>query len=215
MSTDCAGAGLAQARGEDDLVIAADGDVRAASPTDAPCIEPAVDVPLTALIPRHPLVPVLAIGLPLLAVATFGIDGRALVAAIASVVLTVLAAIDIEHRLLPNRIVLPATALLLALQVALFPDHALEWVLAGPAAAAFLALPLVVRRDAMGMGDIKLALLLGTVVGWQVFTAIVVGCLAIVPIALWMCVRRGSIRNATLPFGPFLAFGTLLILFTS
>ncbi len=215
MSSDGAGAGLAQARGEDDLVIDADVDVRAASPADAPSTRPAPDTPLTALIPRHPLVPVLSIGLPLLAVATFGLDGRALVAAIASVVLTVLAAIDIEHRILPNRIVLPATAVLLALQVAFFPDRALEWVLASLAAAAFLALPLVVRRDAMGMGDIKLALLLGTIVGWKVFTAIVVGCLAIVPIALWMRVRHGSIRNATLPFGPFLAFGTLLILFTS
>ena len=176
--------------------------------------ESTAQVPLRELIPRHPLVPVLAIGLPLLAVATFGFDRQALIAAIASVVLTVLAAIDIEHRVLPNRIVLPATALLLALQLLFFPGDALQWLLAGVAAAAFLALPLIFRRDAMGMGDIKLAVLLGTIVGWDVFGAIVVGCFAIVPIALWMRVRQGSIKGATLPFGPFLAFGTLLILFT-
>ena len=173
------------------------------------------DVPLRELIPRHPLVPVFCIGLPLLAVGAFGLERQALIAAIASVVLTVLAAIDIEHRILPNRIVLPATVVLLALQLVFFPGDALEWLLAGPAAAAFLAAPLIVRRDAMGMGDIKLAVLLGTIVGWHVFGAIVVGCFAIVPIALWMRFRQGSIKGATLPFGPFLAFGTLVILFTS
>lgn len=177
--------------------------------------ESTTDVPLRELIPRHPLVPVFCIGLPLLAVGVFGFERQALIAAIASVVLTVLAAIDIEHRVLPNRIVLPATALLLALQLLFFPGDALQWLLAGLAAAAFLALPLIFRRDAMGMGDIKLAVLLGTIVGWDVFGAIVVGCFAIVPIALWMRLREGSIKGATLPFGPFLAFGTLLILFTS
>ena len=181
-------------------------DTQAASKTD---------VPLTELIPRHPLVPVFCIGLPLLAVGVFGLEAQALIAAVACVVLTLLAAIDIEHRVLPNRIVLPATALVLALQLLFFPGDALEWLLAGLAAAAFLAAPLIFRRDAMGMGDIKLAVLLGTIVGWDVFGAIVVGCFAIVPLALWMRVRQGSIKGATLPFGPFLAFGTLVILFTS
>jgi leader peptidase (prepilin peptidase)/N-methyltransferase len=111
--------------------------------------------------------------------------------------------------------VLPAIAVILVLQLAFFPDRALEWLLAGPAAAAFLALPLLVRRDAMGLGDIKLAVLLGVATGWAVFGAMVVGCLAMVPAALWLLRRDGSIRNATLPFGPFLALGTLLILYTA
>lgn len=192
----------------------ADETAAAAAMIDAGS-ESTTEVPLRELIPRHPLVPVFCVGLPLLAVGVFGFDRQALIAAIASVVLAVLAAIDIEHRVLPNRIVLPATVLLLALQLLFFPGEALQWLLAGLAAAAFLALPLIFRRDAMGMGDIKLAVLLGTIVGWDVFGAIVVGCFAIVPIALWMRVRQGSIKGATLPFGPFLALGTLLILFTS
>ena len=172
-------------------------------------------LPLADLVPRHPVLAVLLAGLPLLAVAKFGLERQALIVAVAAVVLTVLAAIDLEHRILPNRIVLPATALLLALQLLFFPGDYLQWLLAGLAAAAFLAAPLVIRRDAMGMGDIKLAVLLGTIVGWDVFGAIVIGCLAIVPVALWMRVRQGSIKGATLPFGPFLAFGTLVVLFTS
>lgn len=194
--------------GNDDAAAAPEAlvDTREASETD---------VPLGELIPRHPLVPVFCIGLPVLGLGVFGLEAQALVAAVASVVLTVLAAIDIEHRILPNRVVLPATVVVLALQLVFFPGDALQWLLAGPAAAAFLAAPLVFRRDAMGMGDIKLAVLLGTIAGWDVFGAIVVGCFAIVPIALWMRVRQGSIKGATLPFGPFLAFGTLVILFTS
>lgn len=178
-----------------------------------PNLEQAGEAPTVVSIPRHPLVAVLAVGLPLLAFAIVGFGGKGLIAAITAAVLTILAAIDIEHRVLPNRIVVPATALLLALQLAFFPEHALEWLLAGLAAAAFLALPLTFRRDAMGMGDIKLGVLLGTILGWQVFGAIVVGCVAMLPFALLMRLREGSIRGATLPFGPFLAFGTLLLLF--
>ena len=158
---------------------------------------------------------ILAIGACAVSAIVFGVTERGIVAAVVASVLIVLAAIDIERRILPNRILLPATIVVLALQLAFFPDRALDWLLAGPAAALFLAAPLIFRRDAMGMGDIKLAVLLGAAVGWDVFGAIVIGCLAMVPIAIWMLLRDGSIRNATLPFGPFLAFGTLVILFTS
>jgi leader peptidase (prepilin peptidase)/N-methyltransferase len=166
-------------------------------------------------IPRHPVVLVPLVGLPVLAFAAFGFGAQALVTALAAAVLVTLAAIDIEHRVLPNRILLPATGILLAAQLAFFPDRALEWLLAGVAAAIFLALPLIIRRDAMGMGDIKLAVLLGVVTGWGVFGAIVIGCLAMLPAALWLLRRDGSIRGATLPFGPFLALGTLVVLFTA
>jgi prepilin signal peptidase PulO-like enzyme (type II secretory pathway) len=150
-----------------------------------------------------------------LSVALFGFGDRALVTAVTASVLVVLAAIDIEQRILPNRIVYPAIVVVLVLRLALFPDDAVQWLLAGPATGAFLALPLVVRRGEMGMGDIKLGVLLGAALGWDVFTAIIIGCLAMVPVALWLLRRDGSIRGATLPFGPFLAFGTLVILFAS
>jgi len=152
-----------------------------------------------------------------LAAASFGVFGlhpRAFIVAFVASVLVVLAAIDIEHRVLPNRIVLPAAGVVLAAQLAFFPEHATEWILAPLAAAAFLAAPMLVRRDAMGMGDVKLALLLGAAVGWKVFVAITLGCLAILPFALVLAGRK-SLRGATVPFGPFLAFGTLLIMYTS
>lgn len=166
-------------------------------------------------IPRHPALAGAVVFLVILAFGVFGFAPKALLAAFAATALAVLAAIDIEHRLLPNRIIFPALAVVLAGQLAIDPGRALEWILAGPAAALFLALPLIIRRDALGMGDVKLAVLLGATVGWQVFGAIVVGCFAMVPFALAMLVRNRSIKGATLPFGPFLAFGTVLILFVS
>ncbi len=182
----------------------------AASPTETIPVPP-----LAPPIPRHPAVLWAVLASVALSFAVFGVGARAFIAAFAASVLVVLAAIDLEHRLLPNRILLPAIAIVLAAQIALFPERAAEWVLAGVGAAVFLAVPLIARRDAMGMGDIKLALLLGATVGWKVFYAIALGCLAMLPVALVMLAREGSIRGATLPFGPFLAFGTLVILFTS
>ena len=193
-------------------VTSADEPVTAA---DVSVAEEKAETPETPLLPGHPVARVLLVGLPVLAFAAFGLSGQAVVTAVTAAVLVALAAIDIEHRVLPNRVVLPATVVILALQIGFFPEAALEWLLAGLAAAAFLALPLLIRRDAMGMGDIKLAVLLGVATGWSVFGAIVIGCLAIVPIAIWMLFRERSIKGATLPFGPFLAFGTLVILFTS
>jgi leader peptidase (prepilin peptidase)/N-methyltransferase len=180
---------------------------------DVAAVDP--EMRATPSIPRHPVLLVAVVGLAGMSFARFGVEPRAFIAAFATCTLAVLAAIDIEHRLLPNRILLPATAIVLAAQLAFYPGQALEHLLAGLAAAAFLAFPLVVRRDAMGMGDIKLAVLLGAIVGWGVFGAIVIGCVATLPFALAMRLRDGSIRGATLPFGPFLAFGTLVVLFAS
>jgi len=166
-------------------------------------------------IPRPPLVAAVAAGLAVLSFILFGLEPRAFIAAFVAAVLVVLSAIDIEHRLLPNRILFPATLIVLVAQVGFYPEHAVQWLLAGVAAAAFLGLPLIVRRDAMGMGDIKLALLLGAATGWGVFGAIVIGCFAMVPVAVLMLGRQGSIRGATLPFGPFLALGTIAVMFAS
>jgi leader peptidase (prepilin peptidase)/N-methyltransferase len=178
--------------------------------------EPVVEagaVPLVPPLSRPDLIAAIAAGLVILSFAIFGFEARACIFAFGAATLVVLSAIDIEHRVLPNRIVLPAIAIVLAAQLAFYPDDALESVLAGLAAGAFLGFPLVLRRDAMGIGDIKLAVLLGVIVGWAVFGAIILGCLALLPFALYMRVRDGTLRDATLPFGPFLSFGTLLVMF--
>ena len=63
------------------------------------------------------------------------------------------------------------------------------------------------------MGDVKLGLLLGATLGWGAIGAILVAFLAVFPVATFVLIRRGrGARGATLPFGPFLALGGLVIL---
>lgn len=167
-------------------------------------------------VPRHPALPVIAASLALLALARLGTGGEGWVAALTLCVLAVLSAIDLEYRVLPNVIVLPAFAVVLLLQLALFPGEAPQWVGAALAAALFLGAPRLISRQSMGMGDVKLALLLGAALGWQVFGAIVIGCLAIIPYALVLLLRgHEHVRKARVPFGPFLTLGAVVTFFAA
>ena len=81
-------------------------------------------------------------------------------------------------------------------------------MLAALGAALLLALPSVFQRDAMGIGDVKLAGVLGLALGGKVLLALTLGSLATVPAALViLCRAVRRVRGATIPFGPFLAFG--------
>jgi leader peptidase (prepilin peptidase)/N-methyltransferase len=140
--------------------------------------------------------------------AHLGLNARGLIEAAFVSVLPPLAAIDIERRVLPNRIVLPALAVVLVAQCASSPGRAPEWILATIGAGAFLMLPALFYRDGIGMGDVKLAALLGAALGRDVPTAFLVASFALLPVALLMLVRHGGqARKMALPFGPFLAFG--------
>ncbi len=163
---------------------------------------------------RYPAVELATATLVALCVARFGLTGRGLVSAFFAAVLVVLSAIDIEHRILPNAIVLPATVFVLGAQIALAPARAPEWVLAALGASLFLFLALLAYPAGMGMGDVKLALLLGAALGKAVAVALMLGMLAALVAALVLIVRHGAAaRKMAIPFGPFLAFGSLVALF--
>jgi leader peptidase (prepilin peptidase)/N-methyltransferase len=139
---------------------------------------------------------------------------HAVVAALTGATLVVISAVDIERGIIPNKIVLPAAAIVLVAQIALFPGRAGEWALAAILAALFFLIPNVLSRRLMGMGDVKLALLLGAALGWQVVGAVALAFLCLFPVALVMLARGGlAARKATLPFGPFLSLGALIMLF--
>jgi leader peptidase (prepilin peptidase)/N-methyltransferase len=155
----------------------------------------------------------LGAGLALIALLRLGVTPHGVLAAGVLAVLAVLSTIDLRWRVLPNRIVLPATAAVLAWQVAFFPDRSAEWVLAALGGAALLLLPSLMQRGTIGMGDVKLAALLGATLGAGVLSALMLGFLALVPVALVVLLRRGAAaRRATLPLGPFLALGTAIVL---
>jgi prepilin signal peptidase PulO-like enzyme (type II secretory pathway) len=154
----------------------------------------------------------LATALAAVAFLRLGLTSDGVLAASVLAVLGVLSVIDLESRVLPNRILGPAAAGVFLLQAALFPDRIVESVVFALAASLLLFLPTLFNRGAMGMGDVKLAGLLGLALGGKVLLALTVGSLASVPVALIALARGSSLRTATLPFGPFLAFGASLAL---
>jgi leader peptidase (prepilin peptidase)/N-methyltransferase len=148
-----------------------------------------------------------------LAAAELGPDG--LVRAFLVAVLATVTVSDLERRVIPNRVVLPATAIVLAANLVLHPDRTIEWLASAAGAALFLLLPELIRPGAVGMGDVKLALLLGAALGAAVVGAVVVAALAAFPFALVLAVLgRGSPSPRMLPFGPFLALGAAAVLLT-
>jgi leader peptidase (prepilin peptidase) / N-methyltransferase len=159
--------------------------------------------------------PAVELGTALLAAgcfAVFGLSLRALAGAIFCGALVTISAVDIERRIVPNRIVLPAAAVVLALQLAWHPS--LEWPAAGFGAALFLFLAALAYPRGMGMGDVKLALLLGVAVGRSVPVALMVGMLsALVPSVLLFARHGAAARKMAIPFAPFLAIGGVVALF--
>jgi leader peptidase (prepilin peptidase) / N-methyltransferase len=144
----------------------------------------------------------------------FGASAETLTAVFFVVVLVVLSAIDIERRILPNVILLPATGVLLVAQVALFPERAPEFVVSGLGAALFLLVLIAIYPKGMGMGDAKLALFLGIGLGSAVGFALLAGALAASVASIVLLVRYGpAARKMAIPFGPFLAFGAVFALF--
>ena len=144
----------------------------------------------------------------------FGFSGEAFVAAYFCAVLVVLSAIDAERRILPDVIVLPSFALVLAAHIALEPERAVELVAASLGASAFLFLALLAYPKGMGMGDVKLALLLGAGLGASVVVGMMIGMLSALVYSTVLFARHGmAARKMAIPFGPFLAFGAIVALF--
>jgi len=144
----------------------------------------------------------------------FGLTADAFMAAFFCSTLVVLSAIDVERRILPDKIVLPSAGIVLAAQLVLHPDQWLECILASLGAAAFLVAALLVYPKGMGMGDVKLCLLLGAMLGKLVLVALMIGMVAaLVPAVILLVRHGGAARKMAIPFGPFLAFGAVIALF--
>ena len=142
----------------------------------------------------------------------FGWSGKSFVAAGFCAVLVTISATDLSHRIVPNVIVLPAAALVLFAQTALEPSA--EWALAAFGASFFLFLAALAYPKGMGMGDVKLALLLGAMLGRTVPVALMLGMIAALVPSVVLFARHGSAaRKMAIPFAPFLAFGSIVALF--
>jgi leader peptidase (prepilin peptidase) / N-methyltransferase len=161
---------------------------------------------------KYPLVEFLTALLVGASVLAFGVSAEAAVASFFCAALVAVSVVDLERHIIPNRIVLPAAAVVLAAQTLLFPSP--EWALAAFGAALFLFLAALAYPAGMGMGDVKLALLLGAMLGRTVPVAMMIAMIAALVPAIVLLIRHGSAaRKMGIPFGPFLAFGGIVGLF--
>jgi leader peptidase (prepilin peptidase)/N-methyltransferase len=123
-----------------------------------------------------------------------------------------IALIDLDHRIIPNRLTAPAAILALVLGTALDPGGELERLIAGAAAGGVLLVPSLLHPSGMGMGDAKLVGVLGLYLGRGIAPAFLVAFVVGTAIGLAIILRKGLVagRKTGVPFGPFLALGGLV-----
>ena len=142
----------------------------------------------------------------------FGISLHAAAAAVFCAALVVVTATDLSHRIVPNVVVLPAAAVVLALMTVAEPSP--QWAIAATAASGFLFAAALAYPSGMGMGDVKLALLMGAALGRTVSVALLLGMVAALVPSIVLLARHGSkARKMAIPFAPFLALGSVVALF--
>jgi leader peptidase (prepilin peptidase)/N-methyltransferase len=161
---------------------------------------------------RYPAVELVTALLVTGCVLAFGPTWEAAVAAFFCAALVAVSATDLEHRIIPNRVVVPAAGVVLVAQTLLHPSP--EWTIAALGASAFLLAAAIAYPAGMGMGDVKLALLMGAMLGRTVPVALMAGMiLALIPSAVLLARHGVAARKMGIPFGPFLAVGSVFALF--
>ncbi|MHB1538372.1 MAG: prepilin peptidase [Solirubrobacteraceae bacterium] len=164
---------------------------------------------------RYPLVELTSAALCVGVVLEKG-SAAALALGLALVALLVpLALIDAEHRVLPNAITLPGCVLAVVLGLALDPAGEPARLVAGVGVGGLLLVVAVAKPGGMGMGDVKLGLMLGLFLGGAVIPALLVALVGGVVAGGVLVARVGVAagRRTAVPFGPFLALGALVGLF--
>ena len=123
--------------------------------------------------------------------------------------------IDLEHWIIPDRILAPLALIALALVALLSPGQLISHLIGGAAAGGFLLVAVLVYPRGMGLGDVKLAAVMGLVLGASVvpalFVALIIGTLVGIGVIAVRGVALG--RKTAIPFGPFLALGGIVALF--
>lgn len=123
--------------------------------------------------------------------------------------------IDLDTRRIPNAITLPSAIAALAAGLALDMDFVPEQLIAGAAAFAFFFIAAYLYPRGMGMGDVKLAGVLGLYLGRAVAPAIFIALITGVVVGVIIIARVGQAagRKTAVPFGPFLALGGIVAFF--
>jgi leader peptidase (prepilin peptidase)/N-methyltransferase len=169
----------------------------------------------TPISAQYPIIEALTAALAVTAVLTKHSAAQIALGLVLIAVLVPIALIDLEHRIIPNKITLPAAIAAVAIGVALDLRGVPEQLIAGAGAGGFLLFFALAYPRGMGMGDVKLAAVLGLFLGRSVAVAILVAVFTATLVGAVVMARVGvqEGRKTAVPFGPFLALGGLVGLF--
>jgi leader peptidase (prepilin peptidase) / N-methyltransferase len=168
----------------------------------------------TRISARYPLVE-LVTGVLFAAVAVAnGLNDDLVVLLPFAAMLIAVAEIDLEHRIVPNKIVVPMAIYGVAASAVVRTDMLPELLIAGAAAFTFLLVAALIHPAGMGMGDVKLAGVMGLYLGASIAPAMLVAFLTGSVVGIAVMLRHGAGgRKRGVPFAPFLAFGAMVALF--
>jgi leader peptidase (prepilin peptidase)/N-methyltransferase len=142
-----------------------------------------------------------------------GLHPRLVPALILTALVVVASVIDLNHRIIPNRINYPGALLVFATASFAEPHRLAEFAVGGLLCFLFLGLAWVVSPAGMGLGDVKMALMIGLGTGRYAFVALFAGFCASTALSAVLIARGGrKALKSSFPFGPFLAFGTVVAL---
>jgi leader peptidase (prepilin peptidase)/N-methyltransferase len=165
--------------------------------------------------PRYPIVEAVTGLLCAAVVIAKGADADAWLGLAFVLVLVPITLIDLDVRLIPNVLTLIGAVAALAIQGVVDPDSLVEALIAGAAAGGFFLLAVLAYPRGMGMGDVKLAGMMGLFLGRAVAPAIFVALIAGTVVGAVIIARVGAERGrkTAIPFGPYLALGGLVGLY--
>jgi leader peptidase (prepilin peptidase) / N-methyltransferase len=169
----------------------------------------------TSIAWRYPLVELATGVLMALVVVRFGADADVWIGLAFVALLVPVTVIDIDFRIIPNKLMIVGTVAAPAILALTDADALPEHLIAAAAAGGFLLVAAVAYPSGMGMGDVKLAFVMGLFLGRDVGVAMLLALVAGSLVGVAVIARKGAKegRKTALPFGPFLALGGLVALF--
>jgi leader peptidase (prepilin peptidase) / N-methyltransferase len=164
---------------------------------------------------RYPLVELTTGALYAAVVATQDDAVRIVLGLLLVTALVPITLIDLDHRIIPNRITGPAAIAAVIVIAALDTDFLVEAIVAGIAGGGFFLIAAILYPRGMGMGDVKLAGVLGLYLGRAVASGILIALIVGVLVGAAIIARKGAVegRKTAVPFGPFLALGGMVAFF--
>lgn len=171
---------------------------------------------------RYPLVELLNAILYVFVIYRYGFEWHSIIYGFFCSALVAITFIDLDFQIIPDVITLPGIIIGIVAGSLLMPDPFMRYALLGFKVSAiglltggglFYAIA-VLSKGGMGGGDIKMMAMVGALMGWKsVLLTIFLGSLTGAAFGIFLMISQGKGRKTKIPFGPFLALGTVITLF--